>query len=287
MRGEFCPVAFVYIPNTTPFSMSKTIFKTPLTYYGGKQRLLHHILPLIPEHRIYTEAFCGGAAVFWGKEQSPVEVINDLNEGVVGFWRILKTEFDALKMEVELTPHSREVYKDAMHVLERPHLFDDLKVAWAFWTACTCGFSSKPGSWGYDLDSTTTKKILNKKLTFGPHLAERLARTQIEKNDGLKVIASRDSVDAFHYVDPPYHNSDCGHYKGYTEADFEALLQLLGTVKGKFLLSSYPSELLAKYTEKMGWHQVSVIQTLAVTGKRATGKKKTEVLTANYPISLS
>lgn len=264
--------------------MSKANFKTPLSYYGGKQRLLHHILPLIPEHRIYTEAFCGGAAVFWAKQPSPVEVINDLNEGVVGFWRMLKTEFDALKAEIELTPHSREIYKDAMHVLERPHLFDDLKVAWAFYIGCIHGFSSMPGSWGYDSSGSTTRKINNKKSEFGPHLTQRLASTQIERNDGLRVIASRDAEDAFHYVDPPYHNSDCGHYSGYSETDFENLLQLLGKVKGKFLLSSYPSDILKRYSQANGWHTIEVVQSVAVTGKRSTAKKKIEVLTANYPI---
>lgn len=39
--------------------------KTPISYYGGKQTLLKHILPLIPKHKLYTEAFCGGAAVLF------------------------------------------------------------------------------------------------------------------------------------------------------------------------------------------------------------------------------
>lgn len=37
---------------------------TPITYYGGKQQLAKHILPLIPEHDMYVEPFCGGAAIF-------------------------------------------------------------------------------------------------------------------------------------------------------------------------------------------------------------------------------
>lgn len=41
--------------------------KTPISYYGGKQTLLKYILPHIPQHRIYTEAFCGGAAVLFAK----------------------------------------------------------------------------------------------------------------------------------------------------------------------------------------------------------------------------
>ena len=35
--------------------------RTPISYYGGKQTMLKHILPLIPSHKIYTEAFCGGS----------------------------------------------------------------------------------------------------------------------------------------------------------------------------------------------------------------------------------
>ena len=38
--------------------------KTPISYYGGKINMLKHILPLIPDHNIYTEAFFGGGAVF-------------------------------------------------------------------------------------------------------------------------------------------------------------------------------------------------------------------------------
>lgn len=53
--------------------------KTPLSYYGGKQNLVRTILPLIPPHTTYTESFVGGGAIFWTKQPSEVEVINDYN----------------------------------------------------------------------------------------------------------------------------------------------------------------------------------------------------------------
>ncbi|MDR1937317.1 MAG: DNA adenine methylase [Tannerellaceae bacterium] len=75
----------------------KIELKTPITYYGGKQQMLRHILPLIPKHRIYVEPFFGGGAVFWGKEPAKVEFINDHDGEVINFYRVLKLQFPELK----------------------------------------------------------------------------------------------------------------------------------------------------------------------------------------------
>jgi DNA adenine methylase len=105
----------------------------------------------------------------------------------------------------------------------------------------------------------------------------------LECADALYIIQSRDTKDSFFYCDPPYFNSDCAHYGGYTEHHFEQLLKTLSTIQGKFLLSSYPSELLARYTKKNGWHTITFEQQVTVN-KGCTGKKKIEVMTANYQI---
>ena len=56
------------------------------------------------------------------------------------------------------------------------------------------------------------------------------------------------------YCDPPYFNSNCGHYDGYTESDFRELLDTLASIKGKFILSSYPSQILKEYCKKHNYH---------------------------------
>jgi DNA adenine methylase len=71
--------------------------KTLLSYYGGKQQLAPAILGLIPEHRIYCEPFLGGAAVFFAKEPSKVEIINDCNGEIVNFYEVLKRDYSALE----------------------------------------------------------------------------------------------------------------------------------------------------------------------------------------------
>lgn len=54
--------------------------RPPLTYYGGKPKLSQLIISLIPKHTLYCEPFTGGAAVFFTKEPSEIEVLNDTNQ---------------------------------------------------------------------------------------------------------------------------------------------------------------------------------------------------------------
>ena len=261
--------------------------KTPISYYGGKQKMLKHILPLIPQHHIYTEAFFGGGAVFFAKAPAPSETINDLNGMVVNFYEVVQSDFEALKAKIEQTLFSRASYKVALTIYKMPHLFGKLQQAWAFYIGTNMGFSCQIGAWGYDKYSVQVKQFNNKKMSFNLDIVERLKHTQIEHNDACKVILSRDSVDAFHYVDPPYFNSNQSFYSGYTEADFKTLLDTLSSIKGKFLLSSYPSDILQQYIEEQGWYSQSFTKSLSAS-KGITGQKrksKVEVLTANYPLN--
>lgn len=263
----------------------KIKLKTPLTYYGGKQKLCTTILSLFPEHHLYCEPFVGGGAIFFGKEPSVSEVLNDTNKELINFYEVVKNKFVDLDRMIRVTLHSRRLHADASAIYNHPHLFDEVKRAWALWVLSVQSFSSIiDGTWGYDKkDNTTTDKISNKRSQFTEDFAIRLQNVQLECADALYIIQSRDTTDSFFYCDPPYFNSNCGHYDGYTAEDFEALLRLLSGIKGKFLLSSYPSDLLLKYAKKNGWHMRSVEQAISVN-KGYSGKKKVEVMTANYPI---
>jgi len=260
--------------------------KTPITYYGGKQKLLTTILTKIPKHKLYCEPFLGGAAIFFGKPISDVEVLNDTNKELMNFYRVCKERFLDLQALVRITLHSRSAHKDARIINDNPHLFTDVQRAWAVWVLSSQSFSAKlNGPWGYDRSKrTTTLKVSNKRQQFTEDLAIRLQNAQLECADALYVIKTRDSADSFFYCDPPYFNSDCGHYDGYTIEDFERLLKALSEVSGKFLLSSYPSPILMKYAKQFGWHMWSLESGVSVNAKSGYLKRKVEVLTANYPI---
>ena len=68
--------------------------------------MLKHILPLIPPHKLYTEAFCGGAAVLFAKRPAEAEVINDINMEITNFYWVAKAYYSDLKAEIDKTLHS-------------------------------------------------------------------------------------------------------------------------------------------------------------------------------------
>ena len=260
--------------------------KPPLTYFGGKQKLSKLIISLIPEHALYCEPFFGGGAVYFAKLPSEIEVINDSNGDMINFYSVVKNKFKKLAKEIKATLHSRDYHMAAKIVLGYPHLFTDVKRAWAIWVLANEGYASRlDSSWGFDRKrNTSAKRLHHKRENFTNNYAERMEQTEIENADALYVIKTRDSKQSFFYCDPPYYNAGKGHYKNYSEHDFENLLQLLSTIKGKFLLSSYPSPLLSKYIKKNKWHVKEITLPLDVIARYNTGKNKTEVLTANYPI---
>lgn len=261
------------------------MIKTPITYYGGKQNLAKKIVSLIPKHNTYTEVFAGGGAVFFLKPKVQNEIINDIDSFVTIFYKVLHEDFEALRSKIKVTAYSRVVYNVALNMYKHPVFFNDLQRAWAFFVLTNMGFSGRIGSFGCYTKGTKAMGWERKKELLTPALKERLKGTQIECSDALKILSLRDSPKSFHYIDPPYFNSNMGHYDGYTKDDFIKLLNVLSNIKGKFILSSYPSDVLDLYSKEFGWHTKSIEQLVSANQtKSKKNKTKTEVLTANFPL---
>ncbi len=257
--------------------------KTPISYYGGKQSMLKYILPLIPEHTVYVEPFFGGGSVFWAKDAIKAEIVNDYNGMVVNFYEQLRSNFNELKQLIDATPYSREVYAKAMVVYKNPYLFTQPIKAWAFWIGTVQGFSNSIGSWRSSQPRCKEALLnFNKKLMITTDLSKRLDLVQIENMDAVELIKSKDTPETFFYIDPPYVGADQGHYGGYTQDHFINLLQSLSQLKGKFLLSSYPNEILTEHRNTCGWHSKDIDMALSASNDKK--KRKVECLTANYPL---
>ena len=259
--------------------------KTPITYYGGKQKLASTIIPLIPKHDIYIEPFAGGGAIFFLKEPSKSEIINDLDSMIAIFYRVLKDNYQELKKKINATIYDRATHKFAMCVRSLPHWFTDLQIAWAFFTLTGLGFSGTLDSFGCYTQGRKARTFQNKKQSFSCDLAKRLEGVQVECTDALALISRRDTEASFFYCDPPYISTIQGHYKGYTLEMYKQLLDQLAGLKGQFLLSSFPTDVLDEYIQKNGWYSIEIEQIKSASrNPDGTKKRKIEVLTANYSL---
>lgn len=84
--------------------------RSPLTYLGGKSRLAKTIVSMIPEYHCYVEPFSGAAWVFFTKEPSRVEVINDMDGELVTFWRVIQNHLEEFLRFYKYAVISREIF---------------------------------------------------------------------------------------------------------------------------------------------------------------------------------
>jgi len=162
-----------------------------------------------------------------------------------------------------------------------------VQLAWSFYVLQNMGFSGTHSFGCYTRGKLARGWERKKKLFNNTFLLDRLKGVQIECSDALKILKLRDAKDdAFHFIDPPYYNSDTRPYAGsYTKEDFIELLKILSRLEGKFLLSSYPSEELKAFTKRCNWYTKIIEKKVTVNHTKSDkGRVKTEVLTANYPI---
>jgi len=218
----------------------------PISYYGGKQRMAKNIIPLIPQHTVYVEPFCGGATILFKKPWPNVsstghyrEVINDLDSNLIHFFKTLRDNGEELCKFLELTPFSEQINKE--YKSKNFHKLGDLERAAAYWYNITSSFSYKRDS-GFrkSFFSTNESMIYLRKVDRLCNYLERIRETTIMNSSALDVIKKWDSPQTFFYCDPPYPNTDQdGYNHKYTVQDFQELVDTLESCQGSFLLSCY------------------------------------------------
>ena len=173
-------------------------------YYGGKQRQLKWLLPLLPKCDHYIEPFCGAASVLLNREVSPLETINDTNEDIVIFFKVLRDRGDELIRKLELTPYARAEFVESLN-----HADDDLERARRFYVRVQQGFSGlteklTEGRWGYAKKIGSRSKVVVNAVDKLYAVANRIRLVQIEKRPALDVLRRFDHEKVLFYCDPPY-----------------------------------------------------------------------------------
>ncbi len=220
--------------------------KAILKYPGAKWRISDWIISHFPEHKVYLEPFFGSGAVFFKKEPSYIETINDIDGNIVNLFEICRNYPEELANLISLTPFARDEFincyvhsdnpiEQARRTLVRYHqsfgTSNSTKRSWR--NVQTYGGPRCATMWNYLPD--TIKECF-----------ERLKNAQIENIDAIELIGRYNDEKTLIYIDPPY--LQCLRKKNMyacemSDIEHKKLLEVILNSKSKIILSGYDNDL--------------------------------------------
>ncbi|MCB1256391.1 MAG: DNA adenine methylase [Microthrixaceae bacterium] len=224
---------------------------SPVSYFGGKQFLAERLTAAFPAHKHYVEPCGGSLAVLLAKPKSHMETVNDLDQVLQTFWRVLRDRPADLERVCILTPHSRAERELAYSF---PPGLDELEIARRVFVALTQG---RTGSitrtgWRHNVRSTSTPMpvVLQRYSQRLAPAAARLQSVSLECRPAAEIVRSYGKErTSLLYVDPPY-VTDPGIRRGgeyrveMTSRDEHAeLLEACLGCDAAVVLSGYSSEM--------------------------------------------
>ena len=234
--------ATVRVPEATRMDLEPVApVKPAAAYIGGKKVLARTIIERINQiqHQSYAEPFVGMGGVFFRRDQkSRTEIINDLSGDIANLFRILQRHYVQFMEVLKFQLTSRREFErlvamnaDTLTDLERAARFLYLQKTAFGGKVVNRAFGVKPGGYGASFNINKLGPVLE-------DIHERLARVVIECLPYQEFIARYDRPSTLFYLDPPYWGTESYYGKDlFSRADFSALAEQLGTIKGQFVLS--------------------------------------------------
>jgi DNA adenine methylase len=253
--------------------------KGVIPYFGGKSRLAKTIISKIPDHTCYIEVFGGGASVFFAKEPSQTEVINDLDKDLVTLYRVIKHHPEELYKQYKFSLVSRSEFDREQQV--NPETLTDVQRAarYLFLQKCAFGGHVTKQTFG---TSTTGKPRFNL-LTLESTIKQAwqcLINVQIECKDFRDLIPRYDRPHSLFFLDPPYWCIP-GYKYDFQEQDFIDLANILRSIKGKFLMTINDT-LEVRTIFKRFTIQETTLKYSMSTKAQSRAQTRTELLISNY-----
>lgn len=272
----------------------------PLKWHGGKQPLakwLHSLAPASYTHR--NIVFGGGLGEFWNwlPIEGISEAVNDTDRELIILYSVIRSSewFGEFQRRVSLIPFSDGAFWNAATCNETYVQMSGVAVDRA--SSFFIKYRQSRQGLGKDYATPTkrTRRGMNENVSAWLSAVdglqdchERLRRVEIRNMDCIDFIKKYDHEKALFYCDPPYLHetrSTVGEY-GQHEMSVEQhkdLLNCLESIKGKFMLSGYRSELYNLTSAHCGWtpHEY---ETTNKASSSKTKEKRIECCWTNYPV---
>jgi len=238
---------------------------------GSNRLTAKYIIPLFPEHTKYVEAFVGGGSIYFLKEKSKEEVINDLElELIDGYKAILeaKPEYRYTKLNTIalLTDYLKEPIVTPTDVLVNKII-----------NSCN-GFSGRDIINTVYKTSDPIKKILNIEK-----YQKRMKDTKICSEDYKVIIEREDSLNTFFFLDPPYEKSTRLYKHG--SFNYKELLDILQNIKGKFMLNVNGSDTMRDMFKEFKITEIIEVRKTTINKdvrSNIGSKERVDLLIMNY-----
>lgn len=263
---------------TTPDPGEYRPIRSPFKWAGGKSRLRKYILALIPEHSCYVEPFAGAAWVLFGKPPSDVEVLNDIDEELISFFRVVKHKPEELVKSFDWELVSRAEFErlaaldpNNLSEVERAHRFFYIIMAGWGGELNYPRFQTSISDGGHGNRLVGGLKFLEQRIRPA---YERLKTVLIENMEWRDCVERYDSKKTFMYLDPPYPKNPINYKHNMRDwKEHEEIAEFLRQAKSKWILSSYDdSEVRELYN---GWNFVPI---QAYSGMRRSKKSSNRTL---------
>jgi DNA adenine methylase len=255
---------------------------------GGKYYLTGWLSEKIPEHVCYVEPFCGAGHLLFDKRHSAVEVLNDIDNHLVNFFRVIQVpeKRQALIDRLAFMPYSRSIWREVRTRWKQgdiPHDEIEQAAEWFYLNRTT--FSGDQRLGGFACPSITGRNPAQSYFNAIDGLeavAQRLRGVTLECLDFQEVIQRYDSPDTLFYCDPPYLDADKYYRDYFSLEDHRKLSEILHSIQAKAMISHYEC---ATYNELyMCWNKY-IFRSFKGSSKSNTGQEKPkiqEVLYTNF-----
>ena len=252
--------------------MSKPI----VPWMGGKRKLIDHILPLFPEHTCYVEPFAGGAAVFFAKQPSDCDVLNDINGELVNLYRVVKHHIHPLFDELKWMLSSRQQF-DWFKQAD-PAAMTDIQRAARFIYLQKASFGAMGSNYGTVTTGRAKFNIYNLERDLqDAHF--RIATTHLENMDWAALIERYDRPHTLFYSDPPYWETH-GYGVEFGWENYQKISDLAQSIQGTMFISHNHHE---KIRELFDWAYIKEVDYSYTVGESQNAKKDTELIICNKP----
>ncbi len=262
---------------------------SPIKWVGGKSRLRKQIIELLPQHTCYLELFSGAAWVLFGKPPSSVEVLNDIDEDLINFFRVVRHRPNDLIQSFDLELVARAEF-ERLAALD-PTTLDEVERAHRFYYLIMAG-------WGGELnyprfqtsitDGGGGNRLIGALNTLRQRIQpvhERLRNVIVERLDWRACIDRYDREGTLAYIDPPYPNNGCNYAHNMRSwEEHRELAARLNQTRCRWIYSSYDS---LEIRELFAMHHIKSVQSASGMADKKGGATRVtnqEVLITNFDL---